>query len=275
MGRHMDMNAVLTEDKTAGAQARYVSADEHQERVAARDRLEDSLPLPASEQLNPRMSRSLPAQGDIRSPLSSNRKKDLSRSKRAVFSKMPQSRRQLMLAQTEHTSPMERLNMRLAETIGDTTKLSSYEARRVRRLDRAISDIEGNNKRQHLVYTPLFAPGGDRQGLLDHFKETLEKNEQRAPEEQRTEDFDRYVVADHNIANLDRFPSEIVAEIRTTRGGYIGGSDTVAEAEHILPRGMRYKVVAVQEGVQYLRPDGSMGRRTVVQLEDINIDKGE
>lgn len=275
MARSMDMNALLTEDKNAGAQSRFISADQQAERQAARERVEDSLPLPASEQLNPNMSRSLPSAADVRSPLSSNRKKDLSRQKTAAFSRMPNSRKQAMITQLEHAAPMERLNRRLAETVGDVSQMSSYEARRVRRLDRAINEVESANKRQHLVYAPIFAPGNDRKALVEHFRNTIEKNEKKPEADRRTEDFDRYVIADHNMANLDRYPGEVVAEIRTTRGGYIGGSDTVAAAEHVLPRGMRYNVVAVQENVSYLRPDGTKGRRTVVQLEDINIDRGD
>ena len=269
------MNAVLSEDKTAGAQARFVSADEHQERVAARERVEDSLPLPATEQLNPNMGRQLPTPNDIRSPLSSNRKKDLSKRKKQAWARMPQSRLQILHSLVGHEAPLEHLNRKLSEAVGDTSKLSSYQARRVRRMDMAIRDSEKENRREHIVYAPLFAPGGDKNALLAHFRETMDKNQKRPEGEKRTEDFDRYVVADHNLANLDRFSSEVVAEIRTARGGYVGGSDTVNEAEHILPRGMRYNVVSVQENVTYLRPDGSMGRRTVVQLEDTGINKGE
>lgn len=270
-----NFNGTLTADKGAGAQGQFVSPEQQQERVAARNRIENTLPLPKSEQLNPNMARSLPGRDEIRSNLSSNRKKDLSRQKNIAFSGMPKQRKVLVFNITEHTGPMERLNRRLAEVVGDVDQLSTYEARRVRSLDLAISDIEKTNRREHVVYAPLFSPDRKPETVLEHFRNTLQRNAEMGPSNQRTEDFDRYVVADHNLANLDRFGGEIVAEIRTTRGSYIGGSDSVKEAEHVLPRGMRYNIIGIQENVTYIRNDGSQGQRTVVQLEDSNINQEE
>lgn len=270
-----NFNGTLQMDRGAGAQGVFVSPEEQQERVAARNRVENSLPLPMSEQLNPNMARSLPAAGEIRSSLSSNRKKDLSRQKNVAFSTMPQARKVGTFKLTQHAAAMERLNTRLAEVVGDVDQLSTYEKRSVRTLDLAISDIEKTNKREHVVYAPLFSPDGKQETVLRHFRDTIQRNSEMSPFDQRTEDFDRFVVADHNIANLDRFGGEVVAEIRTARGGYVGGSDSVKEAEHILPRGMRYSIVGIQENVTYIRNDGSQGQRTVVQLEDTNINQEE
>lgn len=270
-----NFNGTLTVGRGAGAQGVFVSPEEQQERVAARNRVENSLPLPMSEQLNPNMARALPDRSEIRSSLSSNRKKDLSRQKNRAFSTMPAIRKTLTTRMLEHSAPMEYLNGRLAKVVGDVDQLSTYEQRRVRSLDLAIADIESTNRREHIVYAPLFSPDGKQDTVLKHFRETMQRNSEMSPFDQRTEDFDRYVVADHNLSNLDRFGGEVVAEIRTTRGGYIGGSDTVKEAEHILPRGMRYSIVGIQENVTYIRNDGSQGQRTVVQLEDTNINQEE
>lgn len=270
-----NFNGSLAVGKSAGAQGVFVSPEEQQERAAARNRVENSLPLPMSEQLNPNMARSLPAPGEIRSSLSSNRKKDLSKQKNVAFAKMTTPRKVLTTRLVEHATAMEHLNSRVAEVVGDVDQLSTYERRRVRSLDLAIADLESTNKRQHVVYAPLFSPDGKQETVLRHFRETMQRNSEMSPLDQRTEDFDRFVVADHNLANLDRFGGEVVAEIRTARGGYIGGSDTVQEAEHVLPRGMRYNIIGIQENVTYIRNDGTQGQRTVVQLEDMNINQEE
>lgn len=270
-----NFNGTLAVGRSAGAQGVFVSPEEQQERVAVRNRVENTLPLPMSEQLNPNMARALPARDEIRSSLSSNRKKDLSRQKNLAFTKMPAVRKVLTTRMVEHAATMEYLNKRLADVVGDVDQLSTYEKRRVRSMDLAIADIESTNRREHVVYAPLFSPDGKQETVLKHFRDTMQRNSEMSPFDQRTEDFDRYVVADHNLGNLDRFGGEIVAEIRTARGGYVGGSDTVKEAEHILPRGMRYNIIGIQENVTYLRNDGTQGQRTVVQLEDTNINQEE
>lgn len=270
-----NFNGTLAVGRNAGAQGAFVSPEEQQERVAVRNRVENSLPLPMSEQLNPNMARALPARDEIRSSLSSNRKKDLSRQKNLAFSKMAKVRKVLTTRMVEHAAPMEYLNKRLAEVVGDVDQLNPYEKKRVRSMDLAIADIESTNRREHVVYAPLFSPDGKQETVLRHFRETMQRNSEMSALDQRTEDFDRYVVADHNLSNLERFNGEVVAEIRTARGGYVGGSDTVKEAEHILPRGMRYNIIGIQENVTYLRNDGTQGQRTVVQLEDTNINQEE
>jgi len=270
-----NFNGTLTVDRSAGAQGVFVSPEQQQERIAVRNRVENTLPLPMSEQLNPNMARALPKQTDIRSNLSSNRKKDLSRQKNRAFATMPKTRKVLATRMVEHAAPMEYLNKRIAEVVGDVDQLNPYERKRVRSMDLGIADIESTNQREHVVYAPLFSPDGKQETVLKHFRDTMQRNSEMGPLDQRTEDFDRYVVADHNLGNLERFQGEVVAEIRTSRGAYIGGSDTVMEAEHILPRGMRYNIVGIQENVTYLRSDGTQGQRTVVQLEDTNINKEE
>jgi hypothetical protein len=59
-----------------------------------------------------------------------------------------------------------------------------------------------------------------------------------------------------------------VFEIETDRGMYLGRSDKVDDTAHLLPRGMRFEVVSAGQG-RYRRPDGTIGRRMIVQLRDI------
>ena len=57
-------------------------------------------------------------------------------------------------------------------------------------------------------------------------------------------------------------------EIRTTSGAYLGTSDTTPDANHIIGRGRVLRPVSVQEA-EFTRPDGSQGKRMVVQMEDV------
>jgi hypothetical protein len=59
-----------------------------------------------------------------------------------------------------------------------------------------------------------------------------------------------------------------VLEIQTRRGMYLGRSDSLDDTTHLLPRGLRLRVVDIHEAV-FERPDGTLGRRPVVQLRDI------
>jgi len=83
-------------------------------------------------------------------------------------------------------------------------------------------------------------------------------------------DFDRFTMTTHTIHQLDSTMTEhdIVFEIETDRGMYLGRSDKVDDTAHLLPRGMRFEVVSAGQG-RYRRPDGTIGRRMIVQLRDI------
>jgi hypothetical protein len=53
---------------------------------------------------------------------------------------------------------------------------------------------------------------------------------------------------------------------------YLGRSDSVDDTTHLLPRGMRLRVVG-SHLTRYRRPDGTDGRRRIIQLVD--TDGGE
>ena len=60
-------------------------------------------------------------------------------------------------------------------------------------------------------------------------------------------------------------------EVQTRRGAYLGQSDKKDNTQHLLPRGMEFEVVGVQEA-SYRSPDGRTGSRMVVQLRDVTPD---
>ena len=59
-----------------------------------------------------------------------------------------------------------------------------------------------------------------------------------------------------------------VFELQTRRGAYLGQSDKKDNTQHLLPRGLEFEVVGVQEA-SYRSPDGTTGTRMVVQLRDV------
>ena len=61
----------------------------------------------------------------------------------------------------------------------------------------------------------------------------------------------------------------MVFEVATRRGAYLGASDSLDDTRHLLPRSMRLRVVGHQLAT-YVRPDGSTGKRYVVQVQDLD-----
>ncbi|WP_009473076.1 hypothetical protein [Rhodococcus sp. JVH1] len=61
---------------------------------------------------------------------------------------------------------------------------------------------------------------------------------------------------------------DVVFEIGTDRLMYVGRSESVDNTAHLLPRGMRFEVISADEG-RYRHPDGSIGRRMIVRLQDV------
>ncbi len=58
-----------------------------------------------------------------------------------------------------------------------------------------------------------------------------------------------------------------VFEIQTLRGAYLGRSTSLDDTAHLLPRGPQYQIVGTHTAT-YQRPDGSTGRREVIQITD-------
>ena len=95
--------------------------------------------------------------------------------------------------------------------------------------------------------------------------EEMMKNEDGG--ENSTLTFDSYIPASHSIGTLRDSP-DIVMEIRTKSGAYLGTSDTTPDASHLVGRGRVLRPVSVHEA-SFVRPDGTRGTRTVVQMDDV------
>lgn len=225
------------------------------------------VPRLRDDAVRPRKLRKLPEPGQERRMLSSNMKKDYSQTKRSWETGLPKTRRRALDSTMRDSASLEGLNRALRGTHGTKSELPSAVRRRAEAVDRAIQDYERSNERQHIVYTTLRAPkdhGNSRNAVLRRL------NEMGANEESQPLTFDGYVPATHSLGNIDN-DKDVVLEVRTKSGAYLGTSDTTPNADHIVNRGRSFRVVGTQEA-SFTRPDGSQGTRTVVQVDDVTDD---
>ena len=114
----------------------------------------------------------------------------------------------------------------------------------VQRLDRTIGRYEARNDRGHVIYANATIPnhvvadaGGLQQALREHLPED------------GIIDFDRYTAGAHCMHKLDGPEVDLdhtaVLEIQTRRGIYLGQSDKSDDTAHLLPRGMRLRIVGI------------------------------
>lgn len=224
------------------------------------------VPRLRTEARNPRMDVQFPGPGATRSMLSSNKKKRLNKAKGEWLKSLPKTRHDAMSRLARSRQQLESLNSSLREVVGIKSDLPPNLRRRIERIDRSIQDHERNNAGQHLVYTVLRPPrehGNSRNAMIRRL-EAMTKND-------GTLTFDGYIPATHSLGNITSNEREVVMEIRTRSGAYLGTSDTTPDANHIIGRGRVLRPVSVQE-VTYVRPDGTQGTRTVVQMDDVTPD---
>ena len=136
----------------------------------------------------------------------------------------------------------------------------------VQRADRAIQAYERRSNRGHVVYVNVQLPGplqgGDPVGVARSFP---------LPPGTVVE-FDRFTGAAHTMHEVepaDGGEGTLVLEVQTRRGMYAGRSDSLDDTTHLLPRGLRLRVAGEAHRATYRRPDGTTGRRPVIQLLDM------
>lgn len=217
----------------------------------------------AAEVPDRRMERRLPGPRTMRAPLSSRQRKARSVSKRDVQDGMPDTQYGAVRQLITDSGHRARLNNALSDAAGDVQQLPDRQRQEAQRLDRAIQAYEQRSGRGHLVYVNLELPaavqGGHPLGVAQaHFPPGS------------VIELDRYTGGAHSMHELDRPDGGTVPlmEIQTRRGMYLGRSDSLDDTTHLLPRGLRLRVVGMQEAA-YRRPDGTTGRRPVIQLRDI------
>lgn len=213
---------------------------------------------------HPRMDRPLPDKSERRTPLSSRQKKARSVTRQQVKTRQPLAQRAAQRKLVSELAVWNQINDQLSDAVGDIQALSPQDHQLVKRVDRSIQAYERHNDRGHRVYVNARMPQSVNHTSLAPF---VHRN--FGPGDVVA--FDRFSAGAHQLHEIethDPAGRTAVFEIHTRRGAYLGGSDTVDNTAHLLPRGMELLVIATQD-VTYSRPDGSVGHRLVIQLEDI------
>ncbi|QHE73532.1 hypothetical protein [Rhodococcus sp. WAY2] len=227
----------------------------------ARKDLERAFPRAAVADVSARKRRQLPIPDSIRIPPSARQRKARSVAKNIAQTQLPAvgyKAVDTLISDTDHWS---QLGTALSAARGDAQHLDEKTRTQVQRVDRAIQTAERTNDRGHVLYCAARLP---------HPVPTSGTNLPAALQQGAMLDFDRFTMTSHAIHELDATMTEddVVFEIETDRGMYLGRSDKVDDTAHLLPRGMRFEVVSAGQG-RYRRPDGTIGSRMIVQLRDI------
>ena len=227
----------------------------------ARKDLERAYPRSAVLQVNERKRRMLPIPDSIRLPPSSRQRKARSVSKHRAQSNLPRIQYKAMSGLISDPQTWVEVGAGLTEVGGDVQLLDERARAHVQRIDRAIQTAERENDRGHVIYCAVSLPH-DPPAEAKNLPSTLQSGSRI--------EFDRYTMTTHAIHELDEVigEREVIFEMETARGMYLGRSDSSDDTAHLLPRGMQWEVVGSHDG-RYRRPDGSYGRCRIVQLRDI------
>lgn len=230
---------------------------------AARDR-DRATPRNVSHVDSGRLRRELPAGGEFRRALSGRQRKIRSTLKNQVMAAAPASQHQAIRTMLTDEDPGEwrRINRSLHNAAGDAQPLTDTDRAKVQRLDRAIQSYERLNDRTHKVYVAVELPDThtDVRRLRD-LPVSLRPGSAVA--------FDQFTLTRHNLHETPGHDSDrhVVFEIVTSRGMYLGRSDSVEDTTHLLPRGMRFEVVSADYAT-YETQSGGFGERIVIQLRE-------
>jgi hypothetical protein len=213
---------------------------------------------------HPRMERALPDPETIRTPLSSRQRKARSVVKRGVQDDMPQTQYDTLRRLVADPRRRAALNNAVSDAAGDVQQLSDRDRAAVQRADRAIQAYERAGNRGHVLYANLELPAAAAAGHpVGRLRASFPPGTVIA--------FDRFTGTAHTLHEVEPpsgGESMPVFEIQTRRGMYLGRSDSVDDTTHLLPRGLRLRVESCHEAA-YRRPDGSIGRRPVIQVLDL------
>ncbi|WP_255221593.1 hypothetical protein [Rhodococcus wratislaviensis] len=237
---------------------------EDAEFTRARKDLERAFPRATVPEVSERKRRDLSIPDSIRQPLSSRQRKVRSVNKHRAQSRLPAVGYTAVQTLIDNPDRWNNVGEALSKARGDAQHLDEKTRSQVQRVDRAIQTAERWGDRGHILYCAVTLPHTAPQEAVN-LPSTLQPGSRL--------DFDRHTMATHAVHQLDQTLGErdVVFEIETDRGMYLGRSDTVDDTAHLLPRGMRFEVVSSGEG-RYRRPDGSIGRRMIVQLRDVTED---
>jgi hypothetical protein len=230
---------------------------------AARDR-DRSTPRDASHIDSERLRGGLPAQGEFRRALSGRQRKIRSATKNHVMAAAPASQHQAVRTMLTDENPEQwrRINRSLHSAAGDAQQLTDADRVTVQRLDRAIQSYERLNDRTHKVYVAVELPDTHRDVTKPEDVPTNLRPGSAVA-------FDQFTVTRHNLHETPGHDSSrhLVFEVVTSRGMYLGRSDSVEDTTHLLPRGMQLHVASAQYAIYETR-SGGFDERLVLQLRE-------
>lgn len=232
---------------------------------ATRDR-DRATPRDASHVDSPRLRTGLPPGGEFRKSLSARQRKLRSAAKNRVIAAAPAAQHRAMRAMVGQEDPSEwrRINGALHHGAGDVQQLAEKDRAQVQRVDRAIQAYERLNDRTHKVYVAVKLPDTCR-----NVARPKDLPAELSPGATLT--FDQFTISRHNLHETPGHDSvrHVVFELATSRGMYMGSSDSAEDTTHLLPRGIQCEVVAT-ELVTYATQSGGFDERLVLQLKEIS-----
>ncbi|MFE0750871.1 hypothetical protein [Gordonia sp. NPDC058843] len=245
-----------------------VLEDDTSRNRAARDR-DRAFPRDTSAVDDDRKRRQLPDRGEFRADLSSRQRKERSAAKRRVLDSAPRTQVGELRWATGDPQRWGHLNSSLREATGNAQQLSARDRRSVQRLDRLIQSYERDSGRGHVVYAVAELPTDTSVTRRRDVPETLQPGARIS--------FDQYTMATHTLHEAAAIAehrraqgsgaSTVILEIETSRGMYLGRSDSLDDTSHLLPRGLGMRVAGIDEHADYARPGGH-DSTLVVQLRD-------
>ena len=243
-----------------------VLEDDTSRNRAARDR-DRAFPRDTSTVDDDRKRRQLPDRGEFRTGLSSRQRKDRSALKRRVHEAAPRSQINEMQWAIGDPDRWRHLNSSLREATGNAQQLSDRDRRSVQCLDRLIQSYERDSGRGHVVYAVAELPTDTAVTRRRDVPETLQPGARIS--------FDQYTMTTHTLHEAAAVAAQrkgsgaatVILEIETSRGMYLGRSDSVDDTSHLLPRGLGMRVAGIDEHADYARPGGH-DSTLVVQLRD-------
>ena len=163
------------------------------------------------------------------------------------------------------------LNTHLRHADGDSRRMPKNLQRRQQDIDLTIRVAERANTREHTVYVAADLTGMPGKTPRQKIAKARKMIQQ---------DKGAYAVQGYMVGSLDMGEAvnegndaEIVLEVKTCSGIYLGNSDgSTRDVTHMVGRNRYLMPYAVQEGVPYLRSDGTTGTRTVIQMQDVTPD---
>lgn len=225
---------------------------------AAKD-LNRAYPRSTVTEIDGRKRRRLPREIELRRSLSSRQRKARSVTKHAVQETLPATQYAAVRDLIADERAWADTNEELSNVAGDAVMLDDARRKQVQRVDRAIQAYERESGRGHVVYVAVTMPDPvtDERGLPS----TLTPGS--------VVSIDRFTACAHSLHELDARagPNDVVLEIETTRGMYLGYSDSLDDTTHLLPRGLVLRV-GTAHLAPYEKPSAGIGERVVVQMRD-------